>query len=445
MLNKFLSFFGKYWIAIIALVVVVPFSVFAAEQIGGKTYTKNSAIVSPNSGIVTLTYFSKSITIDTSKLSGSKYYKAGFSLLVPNATEAEFSSFLSSSFAAVLTGSCSSDCTGKACGALNGCGNVCKTGTCSTSGYTCSEAGVCTCVNTCGTKNCGVDTCGNVCGGGTCADGSYCDNGTCATCSCTGDNCGFDQCGNACGTCVSPRKCVQSWDKDIFYQCIFCTANCAEGKCGSDGCGGYCGCEIGKACDATKGICGPCSAKCDSKECGDDGCGGSCGTCKAGNICVAGKCEVCEPAVCDGTTCGDDGCGGTCSCGEGMVCGVNSKCYACDPSANCVGKSDCAPDGCGGTCGGKVCDEGMICNQFAGCQACSCDGKSCGGDGCGEKSCGSCDTATQICTAPWGTADYLNYNCVDCPNDGRECGYSECGRYYGPCTDGKTCIDGGCK
>lgn len=432
MLTKFFTKLKKRWVVILVLLVAIPAAAFGAEY-AYDTFRAYKTQVS------TITKFGQTITIDGTK-------GDGYDHLVPTKTEEGFLSFISSSIGRLITGSCSADCTGKTCGQLNGCGNVCVNQTCGT-GYTCSATGVCTANNTCGGKNCGLDTSGNVCG--TCGAGKYCNNGYCEACSCDISDCGVDQCGNVCGdgSCFSPRKCLQAWSGGkAFSKCVFCTPNCVKGLCGSDGCGGYCGCEPGTACDGK--TCIPCEPKCDGRVCGDDGCGGVCGECKEGESCVDNNyCSpTCTPKKCDGTFCGNDGCGGTCSCGSGKICGTDSKCYDCDAEKNCEGKSPCSSDGCGGTCGGVFCDtnKGDFCNEFLGeCQPCTCDGKDCGDDGCGRACPNNC-SEEQVCASPGGEG-YLNYVCVECPNDGRQCGYSDCGRYYGPCDGGKNCIDGYCE
>lgn len=424
MLTKILSKLKKYWIVILIVVVIAPALAFAAD------YALDTFRVY-NTQISTISKFGRTITLDGTK-------GDGYDHLVPTKTEEGFLSFINSRIGQLISGSCSSDCTGKACGALNGCGEKCINQTCG-AGYTCSEVGVCTATNTCGTKNCGLDSSGNVCG--TCAVNSYCNNGYCQACSCGSSNCGNNQCGQSCGSCTSPMECVLNTGG--YLNCVACTPKCDGTTCGSDGCGGYCGCREKEACSGGK--CVPCTPKCDGKKCGDDGCGGSCGSCdtKAGESCINYSCQACTPKACDGKVCGDDGCGGTCSCGKEKICGADSQCYDCDPVANCDGKADCAPDGCGGTCGGKTCDAGQVCNVFAGCQECTCDEKECGDDGCGNP-CGSCDPAEQICSSPWGE-EYMKYRCVECPDEGLKCGYSECGRYYGPCGTKENCVNGECK
>jgi uncharacterized protein (TIGR03382 family) len=76
-----------------------------------------------------------------------------------------------------VTGTCTPNCTGRACGS-DGCGGLC--GECP-SGKTCDAAGQCTagtCVPECGAKQCGEDGCGGSCG--QCPDGFACDVGICA-------------------------------------------------------------------------------------------------------------------------------------------------------------------------------------------------------------------------------------------------------------------------
>lgn len=443
MIKKFITFIKKYWIVSLAVVIVLPFSVFAAEYINGQLYTRNDIILDSAGpkGNVTFTFFGKSITLNPNNLINTEYYKEGYNIVIIANTAAEFDNFLASNIARLLTGSCSSDCSSKTCGQLNGCGDVCITQTCGAN-YTCSAAGVCvsSCQSDCGSKKCGMDSCGNSCG--TCDSQSYCNGfGNCVVASCGPSNCGFDKAGRSCGKCDSPQSCVSSWYpelKDYFYNCTACVSDCDGTNCGyKDKCGVTCTfCKNpGEVCDFEKGICLPCTKKCDGKKCGDDGCGGTCGTCDGGQLCNNGNCASCTPASCNGVDCGDDGCGGTCSCGKDEICGVDKKCYSCDRAANCEGKSDCEDDGCGGTCGDKKCEKGLFCNPIKGCVPCSCDGMMCGDDGCGNP-CGECAPGEEICS---------NGNCEYCPDKGLECGYEVCGRYYGPCGGGKICLDNKCQ
>jgi hypothetical protein len=102
---------------------------------------------------------------------------------------------------------CISDCAGKACGAADGCGGTCLSGTCP-SGQSCIS-GTCVpnaCVPNCGGKACGAaDGCGGTCLSGTCPTNQHCVSGTCIPNSCVpncaGKQCGPDGCGGDCGSC----------------------------------------------------------------------------------------------------------------------------------------------------------------------------------------------------------------------------------------------------
>ncbi|TKD13040.1 hypothetical protein [Polyangium fumosum] len=83
---------------------------------------------------------------------------------------------------------CTPKCTGKVCGASNGCGGKCASGSCP-AGTTCGGGGVyaqCGCTPQCSGQACGApDGCGGICTGGSCAYGQACGAagvpGQCAT------------------------------------------------------------------------------------------------------------------------------------------------------------------------------------------------------------------------------------------------------------------------
>jgi len=126
------------------------------------------------------------------------------------------------------TCACTPSCAGKACGAPDGCGGQCTTGSCP-SGQTCGGGGVqsqCGCTPNCAGKACGAaNGCGGVCSAGACASGQTCGGGGVP---------------NQCG----------------------CTPNCAGKTCGAaDGCGGRClsgSCPGGAICGdgGSPGLCG---------------------------------------------------------------------------------------------------------------------------------------------------------------------------------------------
>jgi hypothetical protein len=141
---------------------------------------------------------------------------------------------------------CERNCTGKSCGADDGCGGTCGTAECSGVEPICDlRVGMCfhPACTTCG----GPDGCGNIC-------------------------LDFDSCNAA--------------PNSFCYNGECCTPNCAGRVCGDDGCGGTCApnsCASGTVC-APKGTC--CKPNCSGKECGDDGCGGICAPgCLGGEVC----------------------------------------------------------------------------------------------------------------------------------------------------------------
>ena len=75
---------------------------------------------------------------------------------------------------------CVPNCTGKACGAADGCGHTCTRGICP-AGTVCGGGGtmnVCACAPSCAGKACGAsDGCGGICTGGSCATGYSCGAG----------------------------------------------------------------------------------------------------------------------------------------------------------------------------------------------------------------------------------------------------------------------------
>ncbi len=273
---------------------------------------------------------------------------------------------------------CSPQCTGKACGESNGCGGICKTGTCSKSGQTC-QAGVCIyqCAPSCEGKTCGADDgCGGVCQTGTCSKkNEVCRAGACVfECApdCRDKTCGADDgCGGICpaGDCPNSNQTCQDG------VCVSsCSAQCIGNVCGAlDGCGGIC--RFGtcpnsnQTCQA--GVCvSSCVPSCEGKACGaDDGCRGFCqtGTCsKKNEVCRAGACVFeCAPD-CTGKACGaDDGCGGICQTGtcsnSSQICKAGLCTYQCVPNCTACGASD----GCGGRCKLGTCQLFYSCVEGA--------------------------------------------------------------------------------
>jgi hypothetical protein len=313
---------------------------------------------------------------------------------------------------------CVPKCTG-ACGSPNGCGGICKVGSCAP-GYGCQN-GKCVCVPTCSGKGCGEgDGCGGTCKTG-CAPGQKCiSSGSawlCCTPDCTGKACGEgDGCGGTCssGTCAGPQEVCKSG------KCV-CVPECVNKGCGeADGCNSICkgGCETDQECinDGTAWLC--CTPDCTGKICGgDDGCGGKCstGTCANMNeFCKSGKC-VCQPD-CTSKGCGaDNGCGGVCkACAQGK-CIQSGGVWGCCV-ASCVGKACGASDGCGGTCKTGSCPSGTSCDNGK-CVApppptsCPCGQKLVGGKcvplcAADETLCGC-----TACCGPFSTCDWMTSTC----------------------------------
>lgn len=199
-----------------------------------------------------------------------------------------------------LCQACNPTCANKACGASDGCGGTCNTG-----------SGCCT--PTCGGKICGAaDGCGGACNAGS----------GCCTPLCGGKLCGAaDGCG---GTCGAGSGC--------------CTPNCNILLCGQpDSCGGIC--QPGSGC---------CAPNCNNKQCGvSDGCGGTCaGSCAANFKCNSSHTCVCEPSPQYKVV------GGAClpSCGQLLAnLGVS------------VPPGDCCTGGCNGANGGATWDCNYCC------------------------------------------------------------------------------------
>ncbi len=128
---------------------------------------------------------------------------------------------------------CQPDCSGKACGADDGCGFACKDGSCAANDQ-CIE-GQCQCVPDCVHKDCGADDgCGTKCNG-PCPDNATCQAGACV--------CDYLGCGQTC--CAQGLACSASGD-------ACCTPDCTDRACGLDPvCGASCGgCDPAEACVA---------------------------------------------------------------------------------------------------------------------------------------------------------------------------------------------------
>jgi hypothetical protein len=257
---------------------------------------------------------------------------------------------------------CSPDCTGKACGASDGCGGICKTGPCASGScqQTSTGAYACVCKPSCpyGAKCGDSDGCGKTCTG-TCGNSTcYLNNDSAYVCYnssfCSGLACGaVGGQGLSCfGTCPSGNRCQATAQTTIagagpLYACQ-CAINCVGKTCGADNsCGGICkDCSSG-TCTQTSGAWSCCAPSCSGKTCGaTDGCGG---TCTTGSGCIT----PCKPS-CTGKTCGDNGCGGSCgSCTDPLYTCVSGSCkqtlcynsggYCTSDAQCCAGSACCGP------------------------------------------------------------------------------------------------------
>lgn len=268
---------------------------------------------------------------------------------------------------------CTASCTGKTCGASDGCGGKCTA--CPASGLVCDTA----------TYTCKNPACSASCAGKKCGDS--------------------DGCGGVCTDCAAGLTC-----NTMSKQCVAsCTPSCAGKTCGqSDGCGGKCSaCPAGQSCNATTLSCQTaCVPNCSGKSCGEaDGCGGKCVTCPAaGQGCdtTTGTCAACTKSCGPNGTCvfGWES-GQHCQCGPGYY----ETLSGCQPITGSV---------CDGhTCGGHgTCFAGPPFNQ----PECHCEGDYIQyGDTCspmhklrcvdrdgslkdkGEVRCSADDTAYEVC------------------------------------------------
>ena len=100
---------------------------------------------------------------------------------------------------------CQPSCSGKACGAGDGCGGFCQSGSCVGLQDLCQQ-GVCACQPSCTSKVCGAnDGCGGICSQGSCGFNEQCVLATCecSYLSCAGKCCGSGQLCEA-GVCTAP-------------------------------------------------------------------------------------------------------------------------------------------------------------------------------------------------------------------------------------------------
>jgi hypothetical protein len=269
-------------------------------------------------------------------------------------------------------------CAGKDCGADDGHGHRCLTGSCPQPGFVCRN-GACECFPDCQGKSCGdADGCGGKCDAQTCGANRICQDGACRCVpDCAGKMCGeSDGCGEVCEN----APCANTHQQCVHGVCE-CHPNCPLHMCQpDDGCGGVCmGWCIYGAC--TNGRCN-CTPKCE--YCGaDDGCGGVCGKGQAVSAykcgddpritCVDGQCK-CIPK-CAGKNCGDDnGCGYPCWTGP---C-PNVSCNAQDDTNldKTAPHSGYGGGSCNEYCGGSNCTHNCGENCGTNCEG-NCAGNSC--------------------------------------------------------------------
>ena len=245
---------------------------------------------------------------------------------------------------------CTPDCTGRECGD-DGCGSSC--GECEV-GLVCDVEGHCGCGDDaldCGDGVCvdpqtDPDNCGGC--GTVCGDDESCVDGSCSCLPSCGDReCGDDGCGGTCGTCGDDRLCGSGGQCLCLGALDECDDECVDVRTDESNCG-TCGHEclvyeqcLGGACTTDEPD-GGCVASCEGRECGDDGCEGSCGECGPEQLCAAGGQCLCTNEL---TDCGD-------LCID--VRTDESHCGACDHAclpgqrcvgATCVGEGDAGPTG----------------------------------------------------------------------------------------------------
>jgi len=354
---------------------------------------------------------------------------------------------------------CEPACSGKACGASDGCGGTCGC----PAGLQCQDGQCFFCTPQCYGKACGDDGCDGSCGA--CADGGVCVAGQCCTPACDGKTCGDDGCGGSCGSCSYPSTCIDD-------QC--CTPSCDNVTCGNDdGCGGTCGCDTGSCVEGTcqdgcggvtyEGCCDGTTVKWCSggslseTDCATEGGGPLCGWDAEGGYYWCGETEDADPSGdfprecagacvpdCAAKACDqDDGCGHLCGCAVGLKCEAGA-CVACEPQ--CLGKT-CGDDGCGGSCG--ECGEGLACHEYGVCVD-PCQGVTY--EGCCDaetlRYCDGGDLKTIACDAGDGSCGWNAEGFYDCGTDGAvdPAGTfpKECTPYCVPNCAGKACGDDGC-
>jgi hypothetical protein len=345
-------------------------------------------------------------------------------------------------------------------------------GACSSTSDDCTNDIDCTGTLVCRNGKCVADSCESGC-----PAGQYCNGAVCLECTedqhcgqdCT--NCSAQSTDKACvaGSCgcntVADCNASQTCENNV------CTGGCwpdCVGKCGGapDGCDGTCdaNCPAGQwcstqaclACDTNEHcgtICSDCSAQTSNHVC----ISGSCGCvdtndCAAGQDCLDGTCDGCEPD-CSGKCGGaSDGCSGACdSCPNAQWCD-GQTCQVCNTAEHCGW--ECT--NCAGQTRNKICINGQ-CGCLLGsdcapaedcingsCSGCTpdCSGK-CGGasDGC-DGYCYSCSSGewcdSQTCIV-CDSDEHCGSTCADCSalSNNKACVGNACG-----CVDNDDCAAG---
>ncbi|MGH7293670.1 MAG: hypothetical protein ACRELB_01995 [Polyangiaceae bacterium] len=297
-------------------------------------------------------------------------------------------------------GSCVPDCTGKACGADDGCGGHCQAGTCG-DGLAC-RSGTCKCDPNSG--------CGGCCGGDACEVGN------------TSAACGNP--GTACAVCSGNTECGYSEPQGGR------TLGCYLGYAASCGAPGEF-CVYGYTCDAASSTC-----KVDY--------GGACGTqqCASFGSSQGNPSLVCDPstgacAIAAGQPC-DNGAGFPLTCVAGYGCDENLVPVICRP-AGCIDP--------GGACttGSVCCDTDQSCIGGVCAKSCTAAGQACNSNGpcCSGGACVS-GTCTNSCVATGGPCTHG----VDCCSQqciGAACSALTCTAGSLACTADAECCSGlGC-
>jgi len=219
---------------------------------------------------------------------------------------------------------CVPNCSNKACGASNGCGGVCLSGSCS-GGLVC-EGGRCVTAVACTDSDGGANPF---------LKGVVSENGVQSTDYCNNNQYLVEYLCQETHKSWTTIDCYTSGSGQGCYSgTCKCTPNCTNKKCGSDGCGGSCG-EPTKTCETTyKGQCGvnldngcdqnilDCSNNC-SRESTKKYCNPGNKLCEEKKVCKT--CAKDYPGQCGKF---DDGCGQKIDCTCTNQNCVNGKCLS---------------------------------------------------------------------------------------------------------------------